>query len=180
MRLPIWYRHGTSRLFSSQTAVVAASSVYEARTPLEKNVSEPSKQNEHWRPISLTYLPPKPRTPRAPMSSHNSPTDDLSMDELRDEYPSGWRILVQNESVGYILDALMDSLPGTEYTKSELATDAGVSRQSLYTHLDLLLALNVLEPVEDSSPQRYRVNADSELLSLLHQVNGTVNQQLSE
>lgn len=102
------------------------------------------------------------------------------MDELRDEYPSGWRILVQNESVGYILDALMDSLPGTEYTKSELATEAGVSRQSLYTHLDLLLALDVLEPVENSSPQRYRVNSDSELLGLLHKVNGAVNQQLSD
>ena len=114
------------------------------------------------------------------MSSHNPSSDDISKAELRDEYASGWRILVQNESVGYILDALMDSLPGVEYTKSELATEAGVSRQSLYTHLDLLLALNVLEPVENSSPQRYRVNADSELLSLLHQVNGTVNQQLSE
>ena len=113
------------------------------------------------------------------MSNQQSPTDDLSMDELRDEYPSGWRILVQNESVGYILDALMDALPGTEYTKSELASDAGVSRQSLYTHLDLLLALDVLEPVEDSSPQRYRVNADSELLGLIHRVNGTVNQRLS-
>ena len=101
------------------------------------------------------------------------------MDDLRDEYPSGWRILVQNESVGYVLDVLMDALPGTEYTKSELAANAGVSRQSLYTHLDLLLVLEVLEPVEESSPQRYRVNADSELLDLLHQVNGTVNQQLS-
>ncbi len=114
------------------------------------------------------------------MSSHNPSSDDISKVELRDEYASGWRILVQNESIGYILDTLMDSLPGVEYTKSELATEAGVSRQSLYTHLDLLLALNVLEPVENSSPQRYRVNADSELLSLLHQVNGTVNQQLSE
>lgn len=101
------------------------------------------------------------------------------MDELRDEYPSGWRILVQNESVGYILDALMDSLPGSEHTKSELASEAGVSRQSVYTHLDLLLALDVLEPVGNSSPQRYRANSDSELLGLLHEVNGTVNQQLS-
>lgn len=114
------------------------------------------------------------------MSSQESPTDDLSMDELRDEYPSGWRILVQNESVGYLLDALMDALPRREFTKSELAADAGVSRQSLYTHLDLLLALGVLEPVDDSSPQRYRVNPDSELLGLLHQVNGTVNERLAE
>lgn len=117
------------------------------------------------------------------MSSQKSPTDpaeNLSMDELRDEYPSGWRILIQNESVGYMLDALMDALPDTEFTKSELANEAGVSRQSLYTHLDLLLALGVLEPVENSSPQRYRVAAESELLDLLHQVNGTVNQRLSD
>ncbi len=102
------------------------------------------------------------------------------MDDLRDEYPSGWRILVQNESIGYILDALMDALPGSEFTKSELATEAGVSRQSVYTHLDLLLVLGVLEPVEDSSPERYRVDSDSELLDLLHQVNGKVNKRLSE
>ena len=102
------------------------------------------------------------------------------MNELRDEYASGWRILVRNESVGYILDALMDSLPGAEFTKSELADRAGVSRQSIYTHLDLLLALGVLEPVVDSSPERYRVNAESELLALLHQVNGTVNERLAE
>ncbi|WP_436902588.1 ArsR family transcriptional regulator [Halovenus halobia] len=117
------------------------------------------------------------------MSSQKSPpdsADDLSMDDLRDEYPSGWRILVQNESVGYILDALMDALPGSEFTKSELATEAGVSRQSVYTHLDLLLVLGVLEPVEDSSPERYRVDSDSELLDLLHQVNGKVNKRLSE
>lgn len=117
------------------------------------------------------------------MSGQKSPADAAgtrSRDELRDEYPSGWRILVQNESVGYILDALMDALPGTEFTKSELATEAGVSRQSLYTHLDLLLTLRVLEPVEDSSPKRYRVNAQSELLDLLHHVNGTVNQRLAE
>jgi len=106
--------------------------------------------------------------------------DDLPMDELRDTYPSGWRILVQNESVGYILDALMDALPGSEFTKSELAAKAGVSRQSLYTHLDLLLALGVIEPVENSSPQRYRVDGENELLGLLHRVNGTVNQKLSD
>ena len=111
---------------------------------------------------------------------HTDTDGAKSMDELRDEYPSGWRVLVQNESVGYVLDALMDALPGTEFTKTELADNAGVSRQSLYTHLDLLLALDVLEPVEDSSPQRYRANEDSELLELLHRVNGAVNQQLSD
>ena len=110
-----------------------------------------------------------------------SDTDDQpSVADLRDEYPSGWRLLVQHESVGYILDALLDALPGSEFTKSELATEAGVSRQSVYTHLDLLLALGVLTPVENASPERYRATADDELLTLLHQVNGLVNDRLSE
>ena len=116
------------------------------------------------------------------MSSQKTPADpveNLSMDELRDEYPSGWRILVQNESIGYILDALLDALPRSEFTKTELANKSGVSRQSVYTHLDLLLVLGVLKPVEDSSPERYRVNADNELLELLHQVNGIVNERLA-
>ncbi|SNR43237.1 hypothetical protein SAMN06264855_10676 [Halorubrum vacuolatum] len=109
----------------------------------------------------------------------SNPMENLSMDELRDEYPSGWRILVQNESVGYILDMLMDSLPRSEFTKSELAEKSGVSRQSVYTHLDLLLVLGVLEPVDDTSPERYRVCHSSELLELLHQINGTVNERLA-
>jgi DNA-binding transcriptional ArsR family regulator len=107
------------------------------------------------------------------------PESEMSMDELRDEYPSGWRILVQHDSVGYMLDLFMDSLPGAEFTKSEIADKAGVSRQSVYTHLDLLLTLGILEPVEGSSPQRYRVNQDNELLELLDQVNGAVNGALS-
>jgi DNA-binding transcriptional ArsR family regulator len=116
------------------------------------------------------------------MSSQKSPenaNETLTMDELRDEYPSGWRVLVKHESVGYVLDALMDALPGAEFTKTELAREAGISRQSLHSHLDLLLALGVLDPVEGSSPQRYRANADSELLALLHRVNGAVNEHFS-
>jgi hypothetical protein len=106
--------------------------------------------------------------------------DTMEISDLRDEYPSGWRVLTQHDSVGYILDALMDSLPGTEYTKTELAEQAGVSRQSVHTHFDLLLALEILEPVEDTSPQRFRANAESEILTLLHQVDGAVNKQLQQ
>jgi len=119
-------------------------------------------------------------TTEADEDSSSDPGAVSSTAALRDEYPSGWRILVRNESVGYVLDALLDALPGREFTKTELATEAGVSRQSLYTHLELLLALGVLEPVPESSPQRYRVPGDSELLDGLHTVNGVVNDRLSE
>ena len=133
--------------------------------------------------LYVQYKVPEHPSLEHTMSSQKSPAgpvENLSMDELRDEYPSGWRILVQNESVGYILDALMDALPGSEFTKSELANKSGVSRQSVYSHLDLLLILGVLEPVEDSSPERYRVNSDNDLLELLHQINGVVNRRLTD
>lgn len=104
---------------------------------------------------------------------------DIALDELRDEYPSGWRVLTQNDSVSLVLDALMDALPGSEFTKTELANEAGVSRQSLHTHLDLLLGLGIVEPVEGSSPQRYRKNPDSEILELLHQLEGKVHERLA-
>ncbi len=114
------------------------------------------------------------------MSGQESPAENvgLEVDELRVEYPSGWRALVQHESVGYVLDALLDAFPGAEFTKSELAAEAGVSRQSIYTHLEFLLALGVLEPVEHASSERYRINDDSELLELLHRINGEVNERL--
>lgn len=102
------------------------------------------------------------------------------MTELRDDYPTGWRVLIQNESVGYILDALLDELPGAEFTKSELAERAGVSRQSVYTHLELLVTLEVLEPVEESSPQRYRVDRESAVLQTLTELDGAVNAALAD
>lgn len=112
-------------------------------------------------------------------SASDDAADAIEMDELRDEYPSGWRILVQHESVGYIVDALLDELPGAELTKTELADRAGVSRQSVYTHLDLLIALGVLDPVEESSPPRYRVNREAPLFDALVQLDGAVNEAIA-
>lgn len=101
------------------------------------------------------------------------------MAALRDEYPSGWRVLTQHESVGYMIDALMDA-PDHQFTKSRLAEKAGVSRQSVYTHLPLLVQLEVVAVVEDTSPETYTLNADDELVRLLHRLNGLVNGRLSD
>ena len=115
------------------------------------------------------------------MAAQGAPDDrGTTADELRDEYPSGWRVLTRHDSVAAMIDAVMDALPGEEFTKSELAERAGVSRQSVHTHYDLLLTVGILEPVDGSSPQRYRANADSELLRLLHEVDGAVNEKLGE
>jgi DNA-binding transcriptional ArsR family regulator len=107
-------------------------------------------------------------------------TDDSGkpgLAELRDEYPSGWRVLTQHDSVGYMIDALMDA-PDYHFSKSKLAEKAGVSRQSVHTHLDLLLRLNIVERVDDTSPEKYRLDSDDDLVRELHRMNGLVNAKL--
>lgn len=93
----------------------------------------------------------------------------------RAEYPSGWLVLTRNESVAYIIDALLDLPPHREFNQSELADHAGVSRQSVSRHLELLLEVGVLDPVENTSPQRYRFDEDSPVSRALIQLDGAVN-----
>lgn len=94
---------------------------------------------------------------------------------FREEYPSGWLVLTRNESVPYVLDALLDLPPRREVNQTELAELAGVSRQSVSRHLDLLLTVGVLEPVEGTSPQRYRFDEESPVSRALIQLDGAVN-----
>jgi DNA-binding transcriptional ArsR family regulator len=112
-------------------------------------------------------------------SQQPEPSDEQELAEIRDEYPSGWRVLTQHESVGYMIDALMDA-PDYHFSKSKLAEKAGVSRQSVHTHLDLLLRLGIVEVVEGASPAKYTLNSDNEVVRELHRLNGLVNQKLNE
>lgn len=105
--------------------------------------------------------------------------DDGNIADLRDEYPSGWRVLTQHESVGFIIDALLDA-PDYHFSKSKLSEHAGVSRQSVHTHLPLLRRLDIVQAVEDSSPETYTLNSDSALVSELHRLNGLVNAKLDD
>ena len=89
-------------------------------------------------------------------------TDDQSDDRKtkarsRLNHPTGFLLLTKHDSVPIIIDALLCSPPRREFNKTELADHAGVSRQSVTNHIDLLLALDVLEEVPNSSPTRYRM-----------------------
>lgn len=64
--------------------------------------------------------------------------------------------------------------PGREFNKTELAERAGVTRQSVTNHVDVLLELEVIEGVPGTSPQRYRV-ADSEVVQTLFELNSALN-----
>lgn len=90
------------------------------------------------------------------------------------EHPSGFLKLTRHESVPIIVDALLDLPPRREFNKSELADHAGVTRQTVGAHVDLLVDLDVLEPVPETSPRRYRV-AESDVVEELFALNGALN-----
>ncbi len=113
----------------------------------------------------------------SPASAHENGDD--SSTNARHDYPSGWLRLTRNDSVPLIVDALLDLPARREFNQTELAGLAGVSRQSVNRHLDRLLDLGVLEPVEHSSPQRYRFDADAAVSRRLVELDGAVNDTLA-
>lgn len=93
---------------------------------------------------------------------------------VRLAHPSGFLQLTRHESVPVVVDALLDLPPGREFNKTELADHAGVARQTVGTHIDLLLDLEVVEPVPNTSPRRYRV-AESDVVQRLFELNSALN-----
>ena len=109
--------------------------------------------------------------------SRTTPDEDLDTEALRLEHPSGILYLMQHDSVPILLDALLDLPPGREFNKTELADHAGVTRQTVSTYTDLLLEVNVIEAVPNTSPQRYRLAESTvveELFALHSALNATV------
>lgn len=109
------------------------------------------------------------------MANTNPTTEDVDADSFRDEYPSGWLVLTKHTSVARMIDALLDLPPHREFTQSELAEMADVSRQSVNRHLDLLLAIEVIEPVDATSPQRYRFDPHSDVSEAIVSLDGAMN-----
>ena len=95
--------------------------------------------------------------------------------ELREAYPSGLMALMKNESIAYILDALLDAPPLREFNQSELAREAGVSRQTVSRHLELLVGLGIMEEVADTSPTRYRFDPESDVSTALLTLERAIN-----
>lgn len=74
-----------------------------------------------------------------------------------------------------MIDALFDLQPHREFNQTELAELAGVSRQSVGQHLELLLEIGVIEPVANTSPQRYRFEEKSSVSEAIIRLDGAMN-----
>jgi DNA-binding MarR family transcriptional regulator len=107
-------------------------------------------------------------------SSSSHPAEDRDTKEARLEHPSGLLYLMQHESIPILLDAILDLPPGREFNKSELADHAGVTRQTVGTYTDLLLEVDIIEEVPNTTPRRYRV-ASSEVVEELFALNSALN-----
>jgi len=102
------------------------------------------------------------------------PAGEKDTKEARLENPSGVLYLFQHESVPILIDAILTFPPGREFTKTELADHAGVTRQTVSKYIDLLLETDIVEAVPNSSPRRYRV-AKSNVVQELFELNSALN-----
>lgn len=102
------------------------------------------------------------------------PAAEQDTKEARLENPSGVLYLFQHESIPIIIDAILTLPPRREFTKTELADHAGVTRQTVSKYIDRLVDLTIIEPVPTTSPRRYRV-ADSDVVAELFALNSALN-----
>jgi len=108
------------------------------------------------------------------MSSLEQASDRQETKELRREHPSGWFYLTRHDAIPILIDALLDLPPNREFNKTELAAHAGVTRQTVGNYTDLLVEVDCIEPVPNTSPRRYRV-ADSAVVRELFELNSALN-----
>jgi hypothetical protein len=99
---------------------------------------------------------------------------DKDTKQARLDHPSGLLYLTRHESVPIMLDAILDLPPGREFNKSEFADHAGLTRQTVGTYVDLLLEVDVVKEVPNTTPQRYRV-AESDVVEALFELNSALN-----
>lgn len=97
------------------------------------------------------------------------------MKSQRLEDPSGWLYLTRHEGVQLMIDALLDAGERREFNKQELSDFAGVSRPTVQTHIDRLVDLRVVAPVENTRPQRYRFDPESRVSRSIIEVEAAVN-----
>lgn len=100
--------------------------------------------------------------------------EEVDTKEQRLAHPSGVLHLTQHDAVPIMLDAVLDLPPNREFTRTEFADHAGVTRQTVSTYVPLLVETQVFEPVPDTSPERFRV-AESPVVAELRELNAALN-----
>jgi|GEM_PF-2235993 len=110
-------------------------------------------------------------------SDDDTPTDvggRPSLDEIkrmRREHPSGWLELAMTPARALLIDTILDSPPGHEFTTGTISERAGITPQAVRDHLGVLVDRGVVESVDERT---YRVVDDSVVLRELEELNAAV------
>lgn len=104
---------------------------------------------------------------------------DFDVKQHRLENPSGWMTLVRYETTRFLIDALLESPPGREFNKSELSRRTGLSRNSVKNHIKLLVELGVVDELDDSGWEEYKLNDDGRVTTELFELNSALNAVLA-
>jgi DNA-binding transcriptional ArsR family regulator len=106
--------------------------------------------------------------------------DQIHIESFADEAPLTY--LFGNSSRIKILSTLIAER-GRDLTVSEIARQSGLARSTVYEHIDPLVNLEVIAHTRDSrdghSPM-YQLNEDSEIATVLYQLEGYTLEQLME
>lgn len=90
--------------------------------------------------------------------------------EMRRSNPSGWLALSMDPTRALLIDAILDSPDGYEFTPPEIAPRAGISDQSVRNHLPVLRNLGIVK----SKHSKYVVRGGSPVMSELEELNSAV------
>lgn len=97
-----------------------------------------------------------------------------SLDEIkrmRRNHPSGWLELSMTPARALLLDAILDSPPGHEFTTGTISERAGITPQAVRDHLGVLLDRGVVTAVDATT---YRIVDESLVLRELQGLNAAV------
>lgn len=90
---------------------------------------------------------------------------------------SPWLVVLDPEARRLIIDVMLELVRGgnedAELSKSEIAKRAGVARPTVYDHIEMLVELDVLEPVSEES-KFFTPNPDSDLLHIVDAMDVTI------
>ncbi len=101
-------------------------------------------------------------------------TTEPNDEQFRKQHPSGWLRATLPERRALVLDALLETPPTREFTTDELAERAGVSPESVETHVETLLGWGVVERGE-TTPHQYSVVEESHVLQQIIELNSVVS-----
>ena len=110
----------------------------------------------------------------AQSDTDSRPQQRTETKQARLSNPSGWLYLTQHDSIPVLVDALLDWPTDREFTVQEFADHAGVVRQTVSKHREVLLEVELIEEVPDTYPQRYRIT-DSPATKELFAFNSAIN-----